>query len=584
VLKSSTESLTALAKRFLEPVNATHRHYEALRAYFVEGLPSHAAAARFGYTSGSFRILCHQFRQDPTRTFFAESRRGPRPTATRDRIHETIVTLRKQNLSIYDISKSLAEQGTPRSPAAVSLILKEEGFAKLPRRPDDERPAGPRTTVAAVADARALDLSPQRQIRTQFGGLFLFVPFLAQIPLEAILRTAGFPGSQMIPAAHAMRALLGLKLYGSARHSHVMAEVLDEGLGLFAGLNAIPKRSFLTEYSCRIRPQSYPRLMQGWFEAVSQLGLTRGVSFDLDFHTIPFHGEDALVQKHYVSKRSRRQKGVLAFLALDAATRVFCYVNGQLRKETQTDEVLRFVAFWKARTGHVPEELIFDSRLTSYANLSKLDQQGSAFMTLRRRSRQLVAAIYQAPVSAWRRITLEGVSRVYKTPRILDQRIRLPHYKGELRQLAILDLGHEEPTLLLTNQLRRSPATLIARYAQRMVIENQIAEGINFFHMDALSSAVAMKVNCDLQLTIMASSLYRLLGAKVGNGYTEAKADHIFRDLVDATALITLTDTEIQVHFPKRAHNPLLLAAGLEAGARPVPWLGGKKLRLTFGE
>jgi hypothetical protein len=572
-----------MAKRFLEPANAIHRQYEALRAYFVEGRPSHEAAARFGYTPGSFRILCHQFRRDPRAAFFLSSRKGPRPTPARDRIRETIVTLRKQNLSIYDISRSLAAQGTPRSPAAVSLILNDEGFAKLPRRHDDERPAGPRSAVAAVADVRALDLSP-RQIRTQFGGLFLFVPFLAQIPLETILRTASFPGSQMIPAAHAVRALLGLKLYGSRRHSHVMADVLDEGLALFAGMNAIPKRSFLTEYSCRIRPQSYPRLMQEWFEAVSHLGLTRGVSFDLDFHTIPFHGEDALVQKHYVSKRSRRQKGILAFLAQDAATRVFCYANGQLRKETQTDEVLRFVAFWKARTGHVPEELIFDSRLTSYANLSTLNQQGINFMTLRRRSRQLVAAIYQAPVSAWRRIELEGVSRVYKTPRSLDQRIRLPHYKGELRQLAILDLGHEEPTLLLTNHLRRSPAKLIARYAQRMVIENGIAEGINFFHMDALSSAVAMKVNCDLQLTIMASSLYRLLGAKVGNGYTEAKADHIFRDLVDATALVTLTDTEIQVRFQKRAHNPLLLAAGLEAGATPVPWLGGKTLRFTFGE
>lgn len=583
MLKSSREQLTALAKRFLEPTTPTHRQYEALRAYFVDGLPSHEAAARFGYTPGSFRILCHQFRQDPSRTFFAPSRKGPRPTAAQDRVRAAIVTLRKQNLSIYDISRVLAEAGTPRSPVAVSLVLHEEGFAKLPRRSEEERPARPRPAVAAVADVRALDLSP-RQFRTQFGGLFLFVPFLAGIPLETMLRTADFPGSQMIPAAHALRALLGLKLYGARRHSHVMAEVLDEGLALFAGLNAIPKRSFLTEYSCRIHPKSYPRLMQGWFDAVTRLGLARGVSFDLDFHTIPFHGEDALVQKHYVSKRSRRQKGLLAFLAQDAGTRVFCYANGQLRKETQTDEVLRFVEFWKARTGHVPEELIFDSRLTSYANLSKLNQQGIAFMTLRRRSRQLVAALYQAPASAWRRIELEGVSRLYKTPRILDQRIRLPHYQGELRQLAILDLGHEEPTLLLTNQLRRSPAKLIARYAQRMVIENQIAEAINFFHMDALSSAVAMKVNCDLQLTIMASSLYRLLGAKVGNGYADAKADHIFRDLVDATALVTLTETDIEVRFHKRAHNPLLLAAGLAGRATAVPWLGGKKLRLTFGE
>jgi hypothetical protein len=583
VFKSSREPLTALAKRFLEPASPTHRQYEALRAYFVDGLPSHEAAVRFGYTPGSFRILCHQFRHDPTRAFFAPSRKGPRPTPTRDRIREAIVTLRKQNLSIYDISTILTEQGDARSPVAVSLILKEEGFARLPRRQDEERPTRPRTTVAAVADVRALDLAP-RQFRTQFGGLFLFLPFVAQIPLPTLLRAAGFPGSKMVPADHALRSLLALKLFGARRHSHVMADVLDEGLALFAGLNVIPKRSFLTEYSCRIRPQSYPRLMQGWFDAVTDLGLERGVSFDLDFHTIPFHGEDALVQKHYVSKRSRRQKGILAFLAQDAATRVFCYANGQLRKADQNDEVLRFVEFWKQRTGHLPEELIFDSRLTSYANLSRLNQQGIQFMTLRRRSRQLVEAIYQAPASAWRRIELDGVSRLYKTPRILDQRITLPGYTGALRQLAILDLGHEDPTLLLTNQLRRSPAKLIGRYAQRMVIENNIAEGINFFHMDALSSAVAMKVNCDLQLTLMASSLYRLLGAKVGNGYTEAKADHIFRDLVDATASVTLTDTEIIVRFQKRAHNPLLLAAGLEKVVTPVPWLGRKKLRLMFGK
>jgi hypothetical protein len=111
-----------------------------------------------------------------------------------------------------------------------------------------------------------------------------------------------------------------------------MSYVLDQGLALFAGLNAIPKRSFLTEYSCRIDPGIYPILMRLWFDALKPSGLERGSSFDLDFHTIPFHGEDALVEKHYVSKRSRRQKGILAFLAQDAGTQVFCYANAQLRK------------------------------------------------------------------------------------------------------------------------------------------------------------------------------------------------------------------------------------------------------------
>ncbi len=142
---------------------------------------------------------------------------------------------------------------------------------------------------------------------------------------------------------------------------------------------------------------------------------------------------------------------------------------------------------------------------------------GIQFITLRRRSKKLLDATAQTPASAWRRIELESASRAYKTPRVLDQRITLNDYDGPLRQLTIAELGHEEPTLLLTNQLSRSAPHLIGRYAQRMLIENNIEDGIDFFHMDALSSAVAMKVNCDLQLTLMASSLYRLLAVRIGN-------------------------------------------------------------------
>jgi hypothetical protein len=387
----------------------------------------------------------------------------------------------------------------------------------------------------------------------------------------------------MIPAAHAMRSLLALKLFGSARHSHVMSEVMDEGLALFAGLNVIPKRSYLTEYSCRIDPQCYPALMRRWFKAIQPLGLSHGESFDLDFHTIPFHGEDALVQKHYVSKRSRRQKGLLAFVAQDASTRVFCYATADIRKEDQADEILRFVEYWKARTGAVPRELIFDSKLTTYPNLSKLTQMGIRFITLRRRSRNMVQAAAAEPLSAWRRVELDGVARIYRTPRILDRTIELKGYSGPLRQMVIADLGHEDPTFLITNQLKVAAPKLIQRYAQRMLIENGIEDGIDFFHMDALSSAVAMKINCDLLLTLMASSLYRLLASHLGNGYETAKSRHIFRDLIDAAATVIIGDRDITVRFQKRAHNPILIAAGFDRKDVTVPWLRRKRLQLRLG-
>ncbi len=580
---SEGTQITDGSRFFLEPTNTTHRQYEALRTYFVEGLPSAEAAAHFGYSPGSFRVLVHRFRHGPRRDFFQRPPKGPQAAPKSDPLREKIVLLRKQeNLSIYDISRALTKENHSLSPPAVAAILKEEGFAKLPRRRDDERPAGARSVAADVADVRELDLGP-RQIKTQFGGLFLFLPLLAGLPFERVLKQAGMPGSEMVPAGCALRSLLGLKLFGIARHAHVMSAVLDEGLALFAGLNVVPKRSFLTEYSCRIDPACYPKLMQGWFDAVGKAGLDRGTSFDLDFHTIPFHGNDALVEKHYVSKRSRQQKGILAFLAQDAQTRVFCYANGKLRKGEQNDEILHFVKFWKKRTGRLPEELIFDSKLTTYANLSELNRQEIDFITLRRRSRKLLQEIALTPSSAWRRIQLQGVSRIYSTPRILDHEITIPKYRGPIRQLTILDLGHEEPTLLLTNQRTRSPAKLIGRYAQRMLIENNIADGVDFFHMDALSSAVAMKVDCDLQLTLMASSLYRLLAKRISRGYETAKSRKLFRDFIDAHANIELTAKEIRVAFHKRAHNPLLIAAGLGDTDVVVPWLGKKHLRFTFG-
>lgn len=573
---------TDLARVFLEPTNAAHRQYEALRAYFVEGVSSAEAARRFGYAPGSFRVLCHQFRQDTHRPFFLASSKGPKAAPKKDAARQEVIALRKQNLSIYDISQALARAGHKLSPAGIALILKEEGFGRLPRRRDDERPPGTRPIAADVADVRQLNLGP-RHFRTKFGGLFLFLPFLTRVPFDKMLQQAGFPGSKMVPAGQAMRSLLALKLFGNARHCHVMSYVFDEGLALFGGLNVIPKQAFLTEYSCRIDPGCYPGLMRRWSDAVSKLGFERGASFDLDFHTIPYHGDDALVEKHYVSKRSRRQKGILAFLAEDADTRVFCYANGDLRKDQQNDEILGFVAFWKKRTGRLPEELVFDSKLTTYANLNQLNRMGVNFITLRRRSRKMLQEIHQVPGSAWRRIELEGIARAYRTPRILDGKIRLSGYDGPLRQLTITDLGHEEPTLLLTNQLRRSPAKLIGRYAQRMIIENSIADGIDFFHMDALSSAVAMKVNCDLQLTLMASSLYRLLGARIGHGYERAKSRHIFRDFIDATAHVGIDGQHITVRYQKRAHNPLLRAAGFDRTDIRIPWLGNRRLTLAFG-
>ena len=567
---------------FLEPANPTHRQYEALRAYFVEGLASAEAARRFGYTRGSFRVLCHGFRRDPHRPFFLPVTKGPQTAAKRSAIGEEIIELRKQNLSIYDISRALQAADRRLSPAAVARLLKDAGFAKLPRRAGRGASRRPRPRCGRGGRRAPTGSVPAAGSHPVRGPVPVRALSRAD-PLERMLESGGFPGTQQVPAAHGHALVARAEALRQRPPQPRHEPVFDEGLALFAGLNVIPKRSFLTEYSCRIDPQAYPQLMIRWFEAMRTLGFEHGVSFDVDFHTIPFHGEDALLQKHYVSKRSRRQKGVLAFLAQDAEKRVFCYGNATVRKEDQHDEILRFVEYWKRRTGHRPEELVFDSRLTTYETLSRLNRMGIQFITLRRRDAKMLQEIHQQPLRPG------GVSSSRAWPARTGPRgssIRGSAFaitKAPSGRSSSLDLGHEEPTIVLTNQLRRSASHVVGRYAQRMLIENGIADGIDFFHMDALSSAVAMKVSCDLQLTLMASSLYRLLGERLGNGYATAKAQHIFRDFINAVATVVIGEREVTVRFQKRAHNPLLMAAGFAKIDLPVPWLGKKRLRLSFG-
>jgi hypothetical protein len=552
--------------------------YEALRAYFLGGRPSQEVARDFGYTPGSFRVLCHAFRRDSDPRFFISPPLGPREQPKKSKAQDLVIALRKQNHSVYEIAAALKERALPLSPTAVREVLRAEGFAPLPRRLDEERPAQPGPTVEPVADARAFGLTPGTQFTTRVGGLFLFLPDLVRLAVETLAVAAKLPGSQMIPAPHALRAALALKLWSIERKSHVMALVADPGLALFCGLNAMPKKSYLSEYSSRLDHARTTSLLAAWHRAVARDALFPGTSFNLDFHSVPYYGEDPQVERHYVSMRSRAQPSVLAFLAQDAAGRAFCYANADLRKGEEAEEIFRFIAFWKQHHGEHPRHLVFDSRLTTYAHLARLDALGITFITLRRRSASLLAEIAGLAPSAWRRVTLDVPARKYKTPRVFEQPVTLEG--ATFRQLFILDLGHEEPTILLSNDRHSTPAKLIARYAQRMLIENALSDAVRFFHLDALSSAVGLKVDFDMALLVIASGLYRLLAQRM-RGYADAQARHIFRDLVDTPADVNISEREVHVHFHRRAHLPIIIASGMLNTPVNVPWWGNYTLRMS---
>jgi hypothetical protein len=570
-------SLTDCRRFFEQPATARQRQYEALRAYFLDEVPSAEAARSFGYSPGAFRVLCHAFRHGTLPEFFETGRTGPREHPRKSRAHEQIVALRKRNYSVYEISQALKEQGTPLSATAVREVLAEEGFAPLPRRLDEERPHRVGPSAEAVANVRDFVLSP-REFTTRVGGLFLFVHDLVRLDGDALALGAKLPGSAMIPAGHALRAALALKLWSIERKSHVMALVADEGLALFCGLNAMPKKSFLSEYSSRITPQKVARLLGLWHDQVTGEALLTGESLNLDFHSVPYFGEHPLVESHYLSKRSRRQPSILTFLAQDADSQVFCYSNADIRKGEEAEEIFRFIAFWKRQYGSMPRHLVFDSKLTTYDRLDRLDAAGITFITLRRRSPKLLAEVDGLLPSAWRTVKLEISSRKHRTPRYYEQKAR-PH-KCDFRQFFITDLGHDEPTILLTNDTKSTVKTIITRYAKRMLIENALSDAVRFFHIDALSSSVGFKIDFDMALLVLASGLYRLMARRM-RGYDDAQARQIFRDLIDMPADVAVTESEIRVRFHRRAHLPIVLASGLIDKPVAVPWWNGRALRLV---
>jgi transposase len=572
------KDITEARRFFAEPSQPRQRQYEALRAFFVEGRPSHEVARAFGYTAGSFRVLCHQFRRDPDPQFFATPAHGARTQPHKSKAHDLAVALRKQNHSVYEISQALKEHGTPLSPTAVREVLREEGFAPLPRRGDDERFGHLGPIAEAVADVREFALQPGTRLTTRCGGLFLFLPDLVRLRLQEIAARAKLPGSKMIPSSHALRCALALKLWSIERKSHVMAFVTDPGLALFCGLNVVPKKSYLCEYSSRVEREGTVALLAAWHRTVTEEHLFDARSFKLDFHSVPYYGDDPQVQRHFVSARSRAQPSVLAFLAQDAGGRAFCYSNADLRKGEEAEEIFRFIEFWKRQHGELPRHLVFDSRLTTYAHLARLDQMGINFMTLRRRSAALLQEVAELPASAWRRVSLDVPARKFKNPRVFEQSIVLAG--ATLRQLFVVDLGHEQPTILLTNDRHTSHAKLLTRYAQRMLIDNALSDAVRFFHMDALSSAVGMKVDFDMTLLVIASGLYRLLARRM-RGYADAQARHIFRDLIDTPADVSITNSEVQVHFHRRAHLPIVLASGLLNTPLAIPWWPGYSLRMS---
>src|SRR6266498_7191 len=572
---------------FTTPGQVNHRRYEALRAFFVDGLTYQQAADRFGYTRWAMVNLVREHRAGRLELFAPPRKPGPPPgvAPAKDRARGRVLQLRRQGLSTYEISARLATEQTPLNRTSVAEILAEEGFGRLLRGPAEQTSSSSATPGhdTRLPRAAVLDFGAwPRQLDTTRAGLLLVLPDLVALDLAGLVRRAGYLSTRVIPATSWLLSLLALKLTRTRRVSHVDDLLVDPAAGLLAGLGTLPKKSALTSYSYRLSHNHQRAFLAALDQNMIAAGLATGEQaiFDLDFHAVLHWGDDPVLEKHYVPTRSQRARSVLTFFAQDSGTHNLVYANADLSKATQAREVIAFCDHWKAVSGHDPKMLVMDQKVTNQAVLGELDARGVKFLTLRMRSPALTQHINSLRPADFKTITLDRPGPHNKPKVHQDKAVTLTSYPRTVRQLIVTGLGRDAPTVIITNQCQATIRNLISQYARRMTIEQRLAEIIRSFCADALSSTVNLNVDLDVTLAVLAQALTAALPARLP-GYHAVTPDTLQRRFLETPGTIINSGDTITVRLERRAYAPVLRKANLPAQTT-IPWWDNRTLRYEF--
>jgi transposase len=567
-------------KFFLHPICEWQKRYEALRASYVDRLPAKVVADRFGYSAQYIHLLRHQFKHG--KIDFSE----PVPEGKSRRrlitasVRAKICSWRQHNLSAGEIAQLLSEEGVELSVRTVERVLAEEGFPRLPRR--TRMKLGVTVSGAKIPEAtNTVDISQMDSCRfdSQSAGVYLFTPFMERIGIANIVEKARLPGTKTIPATSYLLSFLALKLLGTERYAHAPDHAFDPGLGLFAGLNVLPKCTAMSTYSYGLDAVQIHRLQQAFVKQVQKLGGYDKSVVNLDFHTIPHFGDESVLQRHWAGARNKVMKGALTLFAQDAQSKLILYTAADIHRNEADDQVLDFLAYWKKINRGVNPTLVFDSRFTSYENLSTLNAQGVRFITLRRRGKKLLDQVKR--LKPWKKIHLDTVKRKYPNPLVHEAIISLKGYEGPLRQVIVKGNGHEKPAFLIANDFDCPLELLVGNYSRRWRVENAIAEAVKFFSLNALSSPILVKVHFDVVLTMIADTLYSMLAQKL-RGFEDCDAPKIFRHFVRGRGLVKVKGQSLSISFPKRAHNPILRSVPWHRLPSRLSWLNGVELNFSF--
>jgi transposase len=568
---------------FLTPQTPKQRQYEALRAYVLEGLSAKEAAERFGFTEATVYALAYGLRAGQLE-LFAPLPPGPKGRRVTPYVREQIVQLRKQHLSVAEIVARLKAEHIGVSARTIERIVKEAGFGKLPRRSATQQGLSKNhTLLPETAQNLVLEqLEPFHQA-CQVAGLFVFMPYIIESGILEVAERLPLPASARIGKTQALLSFLALKLIGGERLCHIRQYDHDIGLGLFAGLNVLPKPTYAGTYSCLLSAALCQTLQR---DLVARLrnwdpGAFAGATINLDFHSIPHFGDQSEMESVWCGARNKAMKGANTFFAQDAETKALLYANADVLRQDGAEEVLHFVEYWQHLKGVVNETLVFDSRLTSYRVLGQLDEADIKFITLRTRSARLKTQTAALDDDQWQKVKLPIPKRKHQRFLAHESEVTLTNCPKPLRQIIMKDHGRAEPTYVITNNRELPLVEVLVIYARRWRVENKLAELVDFFNLNALSSPIMVRIHFDLLLSVLASFLYRRLAQDLPR-FEHHLAPDIFRRFIDMPGKVRFDGHDFEIRIRKHAHTPILL--GLKKLQQPiaVPWLEGRSLRVIF--
>lgn len=568
---------------FDQPALSTHKKYEALRSFFYEKKSAEEVANKFGYRLSYFYNLTRDFRsrlkKSPNQNVFFLSPKFGRKEKDRDgNVVSLITQLRKQYISIPEIKSILDAKDHRVSEKYIWHILKKEGFAKLPRRSkgvtsrsitNDKIRAPQSIQLEYISE----DFSTQNSI-----GILCLLPYIQKFGIDKVIQNSEYPETESINKFSSILSFVALKLSNVRRYSADDLWCMDRGLGLFAGLNVLPKTGWFSSYSSRVTRSMNLSFLRSLHKIWKSNGLLSD-TLNLDFTTIPYWGDDSHLENNWSGKRNKSLSSILSVIAQDPDSGIIDYTDTSIRRDREPQVVFEVLDFYRKEVpqGEDLKYLVFDSKFTPYENLRKLDDNQIKFITIRRRGKNIVEKLESLDKSSWKKTRIMNADGKGRLLKIYEERILLKEYGKSLRQIAITGHGKIKPALLITNDEEIKPEDLVRKYCRRWIVEKGISEQIDFFHLNRVSSSMVIKVDFDLTMTVLSHNLYRLL-AKNLPGYTHNTSTSLFEKFVSNSGEIEISRDTIRVKMKKKRNLHALLTEMEKFQNSVLPWMENKKI------